>query len=220
VGNCSALSFAITEETKELKDYTQAGGGTYNEVRRISAVGMSMTMHDLSATNLSRVLYGSASAVVSASVVDEPHADIVVGALVPTDDLASAITAVKRGATTLVLDDDYQVVNAGVIPLAGGTNTLANGDDLLISYTKADADVVEALVSSGKEYEMVFDGLNEARSGKSSVVRAHRVKVGAAQNISLIGDDYAALEVSGKLLKDTTKNGTSVSQYFKVAIEQ
>jgi hypothetical protein len=52
------------------------------------------------------------------------------------------------------------------------------------------------------------------------MVTAHRVKVGAAQNIGLIGDDYAALEVSGKLLKDTTKNGTSVSQYFRVAIEQ
>lgn len=219
VGNCSALNFAITEETKELKDYTQGGGGTYNEVRRISAVEMSLTMHDLSATNLARVLYGAATAVTSATVTDEPHNDIIVGSLVTTDHLASAITAVKRGATTLTLGTDYEVVGAGIIPLTAAPNSLANGDDLLITYTKAAADVVEALVNSGKEYEMVFDGMNEARSGKATVVRVHRAKVGAAQNIALIGEDYAALEVSGKLLKDTTKNGTSVSQYFNVKIE-
>lgn len=50
VGNCSALNFAVTEETKELKDYTQAGGGTYNEVRRVEAVECQMTLHDLSPT--------------------------------------------------------------------------------------------------------------------------------------------------------------------------
>jgi hypothetical protein len=281
VGNCSALSFAVTEETKELKDYTNAGGGTYNEVRRISAVEMSMTMHDLSAENLARVLYGAATDVASGAVPDEEHTGYK-GALLPVNNIASAVTSVeaKEGASAatranttpyalnayvvpatpngfyykatangtsggsiptypttvgatvvdgtvtwtcmgkviLVADTDYTVVPGGVLIAAGADMT--DGEVMMITYTKASADAVEALVNSGKEYEMVFAGLNEARSGKETMVTAHRVKVGAAQNIGLIGDDYAALEVSGKLLKDTTKNGTSVSQYFRVAIEQ
>lgn len=220
VGNCSALSFAITEETKELKDFTQPGGGTYNEVKRVSAVESSMTMHDLSAANLARALYGSTSAVVSATVTDEAHNDIIMGAFIPTASLPSAITTVKRGATTLTENSDYEVRPGGIMPLAGGANTVVAGDDLLITYTKAAADVVQALTSSGKEYEMIFDGLNEARSGKRTRVSAYRVKIGAAQNIGLIGEDFAALEVTGKLLKDTTKTGAGISQYFKVEIQQ
>lgn len=38
VGNCSSLRFSVTEEIKSLKDFTNAGGGTYNEVRRVEGV--------------------------------------------------------------------------------------------------------------------------------------------------------------------------------------
>lgn len=218
VGNCSALSFAVSEDTKELKDYTQPGGGTYNEVKRISSVEASMTMHDLSPTNLARATYGTTSSVTSAAVVDEAHTVSGPGEYIPTTFLPSAIGAVKEGATTLIEGTDYEVRPSGIVVLAGGA--LTAGNTVLISYTKAGADVVQALVNSGKEYEMVFDGLNEARSGKRVRVTAYRVKIGAASNLGFIGDDYAALEVTGKLLKDTSKTGAGISQYFKVEIEQ
>lgn len=220
VGNCSALNFAVTEETKELKDYTQPGGGTYNEVRRISAVEMSATIHDLNAKNLARALYGATSAETSATVTDEALNDVVIGALQPTAFLPSAITSVKKGATVLTENVDYTVEPSGIVPIAGGAGGVVAGDDLLITYTKAGQDIVQALVNSGKEYELLFDGLNEARSGKRTRVRAWRVKVGALANLSLIGEEYAAMEVTGKLLKDTSKVGANVSQYFKVEIQQ
>jgi hypothetical protein len=78
---------------------------------------------------------------------------------------------------------------------------------------------VQALVNSGKEYELVFDGLNEARSGKRTRVRAYRVKIGALAALGLIGEEYAAMECTGKLLKDTSIVGAGISQYFKVEIE-
>lgn len=220
VGNASALSFSVSEEVKQLKDYTQAGGGTYNDVRRIDAVEVSMTLHDLSPENLSRALYGNATAIASATETDEVHDDIVVGALVLTDYLATSITNVKRGATVLTAGTDYEVRGAGIVTIAGGPNTVITGDDITITYVKAAADVVQALTGSGKEYEMIFDGLNEARSGKRSRVRVYRTKIGAAQKIGLIGDEYAALEVTGKILKDTAVSGVGVSQYFKVDIEK
>jgi len=71
IGNCSALSFNVNEDNKELQDYTQPGGGTYNEVKRIASVEMSMTAHDLSPVNLSRALFGNTSAVAAATITDE-----------------------------------------------------------------------------------------------------------------------------------------------------
>lgn len=217
VGNCSALSFSVTEENKELKDYTQPGGGTFNEVKRITAVESTMTLHELNATNLARALYGSTSSVTTATVTDEPHADVNIGDFVPTDHLASSITTVKKGSTALTENTDYEVRPSGIVVLAGGA--IANGDDITITYAKAAADIVQALTSSGKEYELVFTGLNEARSGKLTRVTAYRVKVGALASLGLIGQEYAAMEVAGKLLKDTSKIGAGVSQYFKVEIQ-
>ena len=217
VGNCSALAFAVTEETKELKDYTQPGGGTYNEVKRISAVECQITMHDMSALNLSRALYGSTSSVTTATVTDEAHADVNKGEFVATTFMPASVTNVKKGATTFVANTDYEVRAGGIYIIP--TGAIVDGDDITITYTKAATDVVQALTGSGKEYELVFDGLNEARSGKKTRVTAHRVKIGALASLGLIGEEYAAIEATGKLLKDTSITGAGISQYFKVEIE-
>jgi hypothetical protein len=279
IGNVSALSFDVTEDVKELKDYTQAGGGTYNEVRRVSSVEASMTLHDLSPENLGVVLFGDVNAIVAGSVSNEAHT-IYLGGLVKTTypiNTASSVTvtagddAVTRanstaynlgdyivpatpndyyykvttagttagspptfgttvggtttdgtatltcmGKTTLVANTDYSVTAGGIYIESDAAAT--DGEAIEVDYTKAAGSEVEALLNSAQEYEIVFDGLNEARSGKAVIVHVFRQKIGAAQNLGLIGEDYAALEVSGKVLKDTTKNGTTVSQYFKVQV--
>lgn len=278
-GNCSALNFGVTEDVKELKDYTQPGGGTYNEVKRISAVEASITMHDLDGSNLARALYGSASALASQAVTGEsvlvypnafsPFANLPQSTPAPTVVPAQAsaparanttayalnayvtpatpngfyykataagtsggtiptfptvigqtvtdgtVTWTCAGRTTLTAGTDYEVRSSGIFVYTG--RTIA-GETWTVGYTRAAADVVQALVTSGKEYEIVFDGLNEARSGKRTRITAYRVKLGAAQSMALLGEDYAALEVTGKLLKDSSKTG-GVSQYFRVEIE-
>jgi len=219
IGNVSALNFAVTEETKELRDHTQPGGGTYNEVRRIQSIEMSLTGHDFSPDNLARVLYGSTTAVTGATVSNEA-AVAYKDSLVPLSKIPTAITAVTgpSGTPTYTVTTDYELTEAGLfIP---STSTIADSADIEVDYTSAAHDVVQALVNSGKEYTLVFEGLNEARSGKVTVVTVHRARVGAAKNLGLIADDYGALEVSGKLLKDTTITSGSLSQYFKVAIQQ
>ncbi len=279
VGNCSSLGFTIEEETKELKDFTQGGGGTYNEVRRVSGVTCAMSLHDLSPENVARAIFGESSAIAAAAVTTEAHTGYK-GGFVPSDNLidetvAPVITAggsaatranvtayaegvllkpatpndfyykvttagtsaasppvfgivvggtttdgtavlTCMGKTTLVVDTDYTVSGGGIYIDSAAAFT--DGQSLNLAYTKVASNVVEALLNSSQEYEMVFDGLNEARSGKATVVHAYRVKFGAAKDISLIGEDYAVMEQEGKVLKDTTKNGTSLSQYFKVKI--
>lgn len=218
IGNCSALNFAVTEDTVELKDFTKPGGGTKNEVRRISSVEAQFTMHDLNADNLARALYGVTASEATAAVVDEAHTVAAQGDFIPTDFLPSAIGTVEVLAATMVEDTDYEVRPGGIYIIPGGG--IDPADVVLITYTKADSMTLEALVSSGKEYEMLFDGLNEARSGKRTRVRAWRVKPGALANLGLIGEEYGAAEVTGKVLSDSTKVGASISKYFKVEIQE
>jgi hypothetical protein len=281
VGNVSALNFAITEDTKTLKDYTAPGGGTYNEVRRIDAVEVSFSAHDLSPENLARALLGGYTSVVSAAVTDEVHIAYV-DSFVSFNNLPNDVTpvvtavngdaAVARANTTAVslgayikpavsngyfyrvktagttaaspvaltttvgadttdgtavltnmgrielTDDDFEFRAGGIYILPGAAVT--DGQSLSIDYTKAGTDVVQALTNSAKEYELVFDGLNEARNGKRTKVTVYRMKAGALANLGLISDDYGVAEQTGKILKDTSKTGVGISQYFKVEIQQ
>jgi hypothetical protein len=280
VGNCSALNFAVTEDTKELKDFTQPGGGTYNEVKRISAVECSFSAHDLSSENLARALYGTAGAVAAGAVTNEsitvypgayaPFANLPASSPAPVIDTPGTAAATRANTTPYALgayvvpavsngfyykataagtsagtlptypttiggtvtdgtvtwtcagkvapvaDTDYEVRPGGVFVYTSATIA---GEAWAVDYTKVAASKMEALTSSGKEYELVFDGLNEARSGKRTRVSAYRVKAGALANLALIGEDYGVAECTGKLLKDTSKTGNGVSQYFKVEIE-
>lgn len=280
VGNCSALAFAVTEDAKELKDFTQPGGGTYNEVRRISAVECNFTATDLSPTNLARALYGGVTDVAAGAVSGESmtvypgafsaFANLQASSPTPTVATPGATAATRAnttayalgayvvpasangyyykataagtsggsiptypttvgatvtdgtvtwtcaGKTAVVSGTDYELRSSGL--LVGSAATIA-GEVWTVGYTKAAASRVEALVSSGKEYKLIFDGLNEARSGKRTRVTAHRVKAGALANLALIGEDYGAAECTGKLLKDTTITTVGLSQYFKVEIE-
>lgn len=283
VGNCSALNFNITEDVKELKDYTQPGGGTYNEVRRVQSVEMAMTAHDFSPENLSRALYGSVDTISTTPVTAEvlgagykggllkfakipnttpasvvKHAQFAAaaranttayglnayvlpatpngfvykatiagtsGGSIPTYPTTlggtvvdGTVTWTNVGRGTLTAGTDYEVTAGGVRLLSDAAAFVTDGEQFIADYTPYAGNVVQALTQSGQEYEIVFEGLNEARSGKPVVVSVYRGKLGAAQTLPFIGEDYGALEMTGKVLKDTSKTGAGVSQYFKVAL--
>lgn len=282
VGNVSAASFSVEEETKSQLDYTSAGGGERNAISRLTGVALNLTVTDYSPDNFTRLLRALVSAVTAAAVTDEAHTVYADGGLArfaympaatpaPTVATPGATAAARVNSDPMTLDEyyvpavangfyykvttagttaaapptfgttiggttvdgtatvtcagkvavvsgtDYDVTGSGIANVAGST---IDGEVWLVGYTKAVVDNIQALVETSKEYEFVFEGLNEARSGKRTNVVAHRVTLSPAQQMALISDDYGALEVVGKVLQDTTKNGTTLSQYFAVDIER
>lgn len=213
IGNCSALNFAVQEETKELRDHTAAGGGMRNEVRRITGVECGITMHDLSAANLAIALYGSADAVAGATISQE-IITVTKGALVKLAHVAPTEVVVTENTDetpdTYVLGTDYEVRAGGIWFPADST---IEGAAVRVAYEHPGYDVVQALIAAAGEYELLFEGVNEARSGKEAVVNAHRVRFGPAANLGLISDDYAGLELTGKLLSDDSQSA-GVSRFF------
>lgn len=271
VGNASVLKNTVEEEEKSLPDYTNAGGGIRNEVRRVKSVGVSITVHDLSPGNLALAMYGDSSAVAAGTVTSEVIS-VIKGSIVPLAHIAPSSVVMTHGldawagetayalgakifagthvyeATTAgtsgvsaptwktdgtnttdgtvtwadlgefapVAGTDYEVRPAGIwIPADSNIQT----DTVSVAYSYPGQDIIEALTQSASEYELLFDGLNEARSGKAAVVNMHRIRFGAAANLDLIGDDYAGLELTGKLLSDDTK-GAGLSRYFRATLAQ
>lgn len=222
VGNCSALSLSPQEDVKELQDFTTPGGGKRNEVRRLTGVELAYSFHDFSPENFARGLRAQSSAIASGNVIDE-QVVAYKGGYTPLANIASSITAVRPagGTTPYVAGTDYELRDGQIYIPSTSTipDPVAGAANIEVDYARTAQKKVQALVDSNKQYELVFMGLNEARSGKKVRVRLHKVSGGVIQQFALIGDDYGVGEVSGALLADTTKTGNGVSKYFTVEME-
>jgi len=211
VGNVSSLALSIETDTKTRPNY-RGGGGNIATLERVSAVSLSTTFDSFNNDNLAMALRGTVESLTGADVTDE-SVTAVLDTLCRTEnmmDLDSTIT-VKVGETTMTLDEDYSLSAAGIIPLSDGA--IAADDAMLISYTSITGSVLEALVNSGLELAVVFDGVNE-NTGKRTVLDIYRWKPAPTSGLDVISDDFAEFTVEGEVLADTTK-GTGKSQFFK-----
>lgn len=221
LGNCSALDLAFNEDKKEQKDFEEAGGAVTDTVSRIDSVVASVTALSLSAQNVALALRGLVTVDTGVAVSAEPHTAYDNGFIrlnnIPDNNEALVVNA-SGGTPTYVEGTDYVRKNSGVVVIAGGGIT--DGSSIEIDYTSADAYTVEGLSASGKEYEVIFDGLNEADSGKPVLISLHRVKFNPTQALSLISDDFGELPMTFDILKDDTIVGAGESKFMKIQMPQ
>lgn len=85
--------------------------------------------------------------------------------------------------------------------------------------TAASVATIEALTTGAQTFEMEFAGLNEAATGKTVTVTVYKAKIGAAQGLGFIGDDFGALEITGEVLIDTSIVAVGASQFFKIEMD-
>jgi len=215
IGNTSKLSLSIDQESKELADYENPGGGIADAITRIKEAKVSLTLHNLNAANLAIAVFGDASAIAAGTVTDEAHTAHK-GALLRLAHLAptSVVVTNDSGVTTYVAGADYVVSGGGlVIPETSG---IADASAIKVSYAYGAQNVIQAITAVGAEYTLAFDGLNEVDSGKPCVVDLWRVRFTPAKSLELIDDDFGKLELEGKLLKDESRPAGE-SQYFRYA---
>lgn len=217
IGNCTVLKFSPQEEVKSLLDSTQPGGNKRSEVRRLTGVDINFTFTDFNAQNFALGLRSAATTISAGTATDEA-AVAYKGGYTKLAKIANTITTVgpAGGGTAYTAGTDYELRDGMLFipststiaaPVAGAANV-----DVTYAYDAQEK--VEALVASNKQYELVFVGLNEARSGKRVRVHAYKVSGGVLQEMSLIGDDFANASIAGALLPDGTKTGDGISQYF------
>ncbi len=219
VGNSDKVELSFTEETKELKDFTQSGGGVANSVSRIDKVEVGLNLFDYSPENLALAVFGQSSTIAAGSIKGERHT-VFKGHLtrLQHSHISKVIVKDDVDGTLYQEGSDYEVVNSGIIILEDGK--IKDNVAVKIDYAYGESDVIQALVNSGDEYRFVFDGLNEAQSGKKVVLEIHRVKFTPAASLAFIGDDFGSIEITGTALSDNSKTGLGISRYFKVEMEQ
>ncbi|MCW0398772.1 hypothetical protein NB688_000586 [Xanthomonas sacchari] len=221
VGNCSALTISPQTNDITLADHTVPGGGNYASVNRVTGVNIAYTFHDFIGENFARALRGRVTNVPAGTAIDE---DVVAykGGYVTLQKIPSAITKVtnQAGTTTYDQGEDYDLVdNMLYIPAGSAVPVPVSGAaNLKVTYAFAAQEVTEALVDPSKNYELVFAGLNEARSGKAVEIICHKVSGGMLNELAAIADEFGGGEVTGALQSDGGKTGVGVSKYFKVRI--
>lgn len=219
VGNCDKVELSISEQTQELKNCMQAGGGIVNSVSRVDKVEIALNLFDYSPINLAMAMYGEASNVAGGDIIGEMH----VGykghlAKLTHSHIRKVVVMEASNDVTYQEGTDYEVLSSGIF--INENSRIVDGTLLIINYHFVSTDVIQALINSGDEYHFVFDGLNEAQSGKKVVLDIYKVKFTPASSLSFIGDDFGSLELKGIALVDTTKTGLGTSPYFKVEMEQ
>lgn len=141
--------------------------------------------------------------------------------ILPTGDIeeADALLLSYTSATGTVYQagTHYETTNIGLRIIS---DVFADGLPVKVDYVPVPQVNLEALTSTGQEFRMVFDGLNEAQSGKPVKVRALRFKPSPTQGLDWIGDEFAEMTIEGGLLADPSVTGAGVSRFMKVQMAE
>lgn len=221
IGNVLELSLEHTEDVQKQDDMTALGGGVHAETRRVTEVKIKLKLADLNVVNLARAVLGTVTGVASGTVTDEPH-EATLGGLVRLAHIQPTTVVVKKGATAgaateVTAAGNYEVRPEGIYLLIAAPG-LVNGDKLWVSYAYGDYAAIEALTTKSVELAMTFGGLNEAGSGKPTVVDLFRCSQGVTKSLALINKGFGALDVEGSVLIDPTKTGVGISRYYKTSM--
>lgn len=223
IGNAQ-ISLAIAEETQELPDYTSVAGGVACSVRDISGVEITMTLYDFLSDNLALAVFGEATDDAADNVVAEAVMAFAGGALNPLAHIPTVGTVdVKVGLTTYVEDEDYTVVPGGFVVIEGSdlATAIAAGTGtpkhlaVTVDYDYAAEETVEALVTSGKTFEIRIDGRNRADGAKGEVWNFHKVQFGPVAGLNIITREFGQYELKATVIADTSKP-EGESQYFTI----
>ncbi|MFQ3230861.1 hypothetical protein [Reinekea sp.] len=217
VGNVSSLAFAFEEDKKTLADHQNPGGGVADSVSRITGATGNMNTNTINSRNMAMALRADVTTVAGTTITDELHNSAGVhDEFIPFNfpyDKAQTVTVKSSADLALVEGTDYQLSNGGIIVMGGGSIDQLG---VKLSYTSLGADVVEMLTNSGKEYELHFDGLNEADSGRAVQIIIHRLKFSPASGMDWLGDDFAEMPLEFDLLSAGNIVAAGKSQYVKV----
>ncbi|MDK2124494.1 phage tail tube protein [Parachitinimonas caeni] len=115
-------------------------------------------------------------------------------------------------ATTYVAGTDFVASAAGISFPAG--SSIDDLTPLELSYDRPAQFSIDALSHGARDWSLHFEGMNEADSDSPVVVSVALAKFGATKNLPLIGDEFAALELSGKVLR--SGEGSGDSAYYRL----
>jgi len=213
VGNAPELSIAH-EVSKFEKKESRSGSRllAFSQITEKKG-NITITCDSWHTDNLKKLLQAAVTEKAAGAVTG----DIItarLGKVVPLSNMKVSAVIVKNeaGSTTYVLDDNYTVnTETGTIyfmtdaeqTAASAVASIAEGDGIIVTYTRAAQDEIATFGEAEQEYSLMFEGLNTARDNEPVLVLAHRVKISPAKTLALINDETGTLQIEGQILATT-----------------
>ena len=215
VGNQSKLSYGFSLDTQEQKEYRTPAGGSSETLQRIDVVSGQLELLEFTPENKALAMWGLTSVVSVTPITGEAHV-IRAGLFIPTEQMINTSVApvVTANGSTTVDTADY-IVSAGGILIASTitTATVSEDDPITIDYTPLASTDVQALLTTAPIVSIFFNGGNRV-NGKKAVRRIHKAKLGAAQEINVIGSEFGSLVIPYTALRDTSIPDTGLLSQF------
>lgn len=223
-GNADSFSFAIGEDKKTQRNFQQPGGGNIASQSAITDVTATINALSFQPNTMAVALRSLITTSAVAAVVEEEITVFKDGfelfAKIPDLDVAITVVDEATGLVTYVAGVDYVVERGGInIPTTSAITTADTDDDgvkILVTYSSLETYEIQAITQASIEYELVFNGFNDADNGKPTTVQCHRIKFSPTQALDLISEDFGALPITFEVLADDSIIGVGESKYFNV----
>jgi hypothetical protein len=206
VGDLESVSLEANVQRGEVIENVSGSRGVGSSWLTRASFNLQIGMRSIKPEHLAQALQGTATALASATVSDEPHvarlgrmsplAHTQVSAVTVTDD--AGVTTYAEG-----VGNDYILhAEEGLIEfLTGGAIT--EGQAVLVDYTHADQHRVTANPSNAERY-LVFAGKNSADNDKQTRVEIYKAKLDPGVH-DLISEEAASATISGLVELDTLR---------------
>ena len=239
----NAPEFSITVSVEDLRHQSSRSQLKFTDKRcTISQeVGVSFILDEMNYDNLAAYFSGSTE------VYNNPHdttwlatASIVGGSVIKVGNwyqlksgtgarvydlgatgLVYSLVLDPSGAATALSADDYEIDEAmGLVRFkAGGTNTLADGDDIGFAVSTGatvaqDLDQVNALTTADVQGALLFVQTNACDQGNKSEYLFHKVSLSSDGDLPLIGDEIQQASFTG--VAEVNSAVTDTSQVLTV----
>lgn len=222
-GNADSYSFAIGEDKKTQRNFQQPGGGNIASQSAITDVTATVNALSFQPNTLAVALRSLVKTVASTPVADETIKVFETGfelfAKIP-DPTKTITVKDSTGVTTYTAGTDYVIERGGIVVLEGSAITTGDalnaGVNVKVTYTSLETFEIQAITQSSIEYELIFNGFNDADNGKPTIVHCHRIKFSPTQALDLISEDFGALPINFEVLADDSIVSSDESQYFSV----
>lgn len=223
IGNVPAFTTSV--DVEELLHQSSQAGLKVTDKRVVvsQTLNFSFSMDETSSQNMALFFSGDTALVTNPAVAGFTAVvlttsaklgrwyDIVNSAGVRAVDLTPAnVTAREAGTpTTLVLNTDYRLdTKMGRIFLLSTATGIADGETLDVALAadtgaSAQLDQVKALTKSAEQLVLKFIAENPANNDQQVELEFHSVTLSADGDLSLIGDDWITMQVTGTAQQET-----------------
>lgn len=227
LGNCP--EFSVTGEIETLEHQSSRGGlrVTDKRVTLSQTLNISFTLDEINHENLALFYAGNTStSTVNAAIAGFAKYEMIASVEVArwydiknstggrAFDIDADDITVEVGATTLVLNTDYELdLEMGRIFFLPTSSDVANTDSIDVTLSaKAGARTlqqVDALLTSSVPVALKFIAENPANSDVKTEYQFHQVTFSPEGDSSLIGDDWTTLPFSGTAERNEAVSDTS-----------